>query len=515
MAKETNPKESHEPMLREALLLDRQGHIPEAIAAYERLLKSWPALPDCWYNLAVLQRRRRQFAAALSSYQQALDRGVKKPEEVHLNRGVIYSDHLRQDDAAERELKAALSHNPNYAPALFNLANLHEDYGRRQMAARVYQRLLALDPQSPRVLARYAGLMAYADLNDPLIGRLREVLTRTDITLADRAGLEFALGRALDECQAYAAAFEMYSAANAHSRQSAPPGTPGYDRGLANAYTERLIAAFPAALAEGPRPVAAATAASAASAASGAIAASASKTLPRPIFVCGMYRSGSTLTEQLLAGHPLLAAGGELDFLPNAVQIDLAPFPESMAAVLPQRLKTLAAEYRHTLGEMFPAAAYVTDKRPDNYLNIGLIKRLFPDAKIVHTTRNALDNCLSIYFLHLDQRMSYALDLMDIGHHYRQYLRLMRHWKALYGADILDVDYDALVREPKLEVQELLSFLGLDWDERCLTVAPGRAVKTASVWQVREPLYQRSSGRARHYEKELAELRTYLESSET
>ncbi|HEX3602492.1 MAG TPA: sulfotransferase [Steroidobacteraceae bacterium] len=501
MAKQINPKESHEAMQSEALLLDRQGHVAEAIAAYERLLGSWPALPDCWYNLAVLQRRRRQFSAALSSYQQALDRGVKKPEEVHLNRGVIYSDYLRQDDAAERELKAALSHNPNYAPALFNLANLHEDYGRRQMAARVYQRLLALDPQSARVLARYAGLMAYADLSDPLIERLRQALARTDITVADRASLEFALGRALDECQAYSEAFEMYSAANAHSRQSAPPGTVGYDRGLAKAYTERLIAAFPAA--------------AAASATATATANVTAKALPRPIFVCGMYRSGSTLTEQLLAGHPQVAAGGELDFLPNAVQTDLAPFPESVAVVLPQRLKTLAAEYRQTLGDMFPGAAYVTDKRPENYLNIGLIKRLFPDAKIVHTTRNALDNCLSIYFLHLDQRMSYALNLMDIGHHYQQYLRLMRHWKALYGADILDIDYDALVREPKLKVQELLSFLGLDWDERCLTVSPGRAVKTASVWQVREPLYQRSSGRARHYEKELAELRNYLESGES
>ncbi|HMH26946.1 MAG TPA: tetratricopeptide repeat protein, partial [Steroidobacteraceae bacterium] len=138
-------RESHEPMLEEALRLEAQGHVSEAMAAYERLLGRWPALPDAWYNLAVLQRRSRQFSASLSSYQQALDRGVKKPEEVHLNRGVIYSDYLRQDDAAERELKAALSRNPNYAPALFNLANLHEDYGRRQMAARVYQRLLALD----------------------------------------------------------------------------------------------------------------------------------------------------------------------------------------------------------------------------------------------------------------------------------------------------------------------------------------------------------------------------------
>jgi tetratricopeptide (TPR) repeat protein len=489
-------------MLREALLLDRQGLTPEAIAAYERLLDRWPGLPDCWYNLAVLQRRTRQFSAALNSYQQALDRGIKKPEEVHLNRGVIYSDYLRQDDAAERELRAALTHNPNYLPALFNLANLHEDHGRRELAARTYQRLLALDPQSSRALARSAGLTTYENLNDPMIERLRQALTRTDITLGDRASLEFALGRALDQCQAYSQAFEMYSAANTHSRQSAPPGTAVYDREFAVGYIERLIAAFPAASAHRANPAAARA----------ATADGPAQALPRPIFVCGMYRSGSTLTEQLLAGHPLLAAGGEHEFLPNAVQVDLAPFPESIGAILPTRLETLASQYRQTLREMFPAMPYVTDKRPENYLNIGLIRRLFPDAKIVHTTRNALDNCLSIYFLHLDQRASYALNLMDIGHHYRQYLRLMRHWKALYGADILDLDYDALVREPKPVVEELLSFLGLDWDERCLTVSPGRSVKTASVWQVRESLYQRSSGRARHYEKELAELRNYLES---
>jgi tetratricopeptide (TPR) repeat protein len=499
-------KKSHEPLLTRALLLDRQGHVPEAIAAYQELLSDWPALPDAWYNLAVLQRKRRQFAAALLSYQAALDRGIKRPEEVHLNRGVIYSDCLRQDDAAELELKKALALNPNYVPALINLANLHEDLGRRELAARVYARLLAMDPNSPQALARYARLKSFADPADPLIEQMRRVLAEPHLSLQDRAGLEFSLGRALDGCQSYAAAFEVYAAANRHSRESAPPGTGTYDRALAEQLTDRLIAAFPA-----PRS-GATSAATAATAAAPALAAANGHEGPRPIFICGMYRSGSTLTEHLLAGHPLLTAGGELDFLPNAVQSTLAPFPESMAAVLPQRLKSLAREYVQALGSLYPGASYVTDKRPENYLNIGLIKTLFPESKIVHTSRNALDNCLSIFFLHLDQRMSYALNLMDIGHHYVQYLRLMRHWKALYGADIVDTDYDRLVKEPRAVMETLLGFLGLEWDERCLAVpADGRSVKTASVWQIREPLYLRSSGRARHYEEELAELQGYLE----
>ena len=488
-------KKSHEPLLAQALQLDRQGHVSEAIAAYQQLLSDWPALPDAWYNLAVLQRKQRQFSAALISYQHALDRGIKRPEEVHLNRGVIFSDYLRQDDAAELELKKALALNPNYVPALVNLANLHEDLGRRELAARVYARLLAMDPNSPQALARYARLKTFADPADPLIEQMRQALAQPHLSLQDRAGLEFSLGRALDGCQSYAAAFEVYAAANQHSRESAPPGTGIYDRALAEQFTDRLIAAFPAPSKSHLTP-----------------AEAAGNDRPRPIFICGMYRSGSTLTEQLLAGHPLLAAGGELDFLPNAVQNTLAPFPESMAAVLPQRLRFLAEEYVQSLGSLFPGASYVTDKRPENYLNIGLIKTLFPEAKIIHTTRNVLDNCLSIYFLHLDQRMSYALNLMDIGHHYLQYLRLMRHWKALYGADIVDTDYDRLVKEPRPVMEALLKFLNLEWDERCLEVpAVGRSVKTASVWQVREPLYLHSSGRAQHYGKELAELRRYLE----
>ena len=152
-----------------------------------------------------------------------------------------------------------------------------------------------------------------------------------------------------------------------------------------------------------------------------------------------------------------------------------------------------------------------TDKRPDNFLYIGLIKKLFPDAKIVHTTRDALDNCLSIYFLHLDHSMSYAHELMDIGHFYRQYRRLMAHWKSQFGADILDFDYDALVCNPRPAVEKLLAHCELEWEESCLSFHQVRnAVKSASVWQVREPLYRHASGRSRNYARHLDALRAYL-----
>ena len=139
---------------------------------------------------------------------------------------------------------------------------------------------------------------------------------------------------------------------------------------------------------------------------------------------------------------------------------------------------------------------------------------MFPDARIVHTLRNPLDNFLSIYFLHLDHSMSYALDLGDIGHYYVQYRRLMAHWKRLYSADILDLDYDALVREPRPAMEQLTAFCGLEWEEACLSFEQSaRAVKTASVWQVRERLYRRSSGRWHNYAAQLAPLQAYLRES--
>jgi len=477
-------------LLREAARLEGLGQVPEALATYQRLLTRWPNLRDGWYNFALLQRRAGEFEAALASYARALEHGVARPEEVHLNRGVIFSDCLRQDEAAERELRAALALNPGYLPALQNLANLHEDLGRREEARSTYARILELDPSAFEALARYAQLADIHGPEDPLLARLRAALANPATSAAERASLGFALARGLDACAEYRQAFAAAVAANRASRASAAPAV-RYDRVAHEHFIDELIHAFARPRSRAPQ----------AGMAGG----------PRPIFICGMFRSGSTLAEQLLAGSPQVARGGELDFLPRLVQSQLAPFPQALSAASDAALGRLAAQYLASVAGLFPGAAHVTDKRPDNFLLMGLIKTLFPDARIVHTTRDPLDTCLSIFFLHLDQRMSYALDLMDIGHYFRQYRRLMAHWKSLYGEDILDFNYDSLVREPRPAAQRLVAFCGLDWDEACLDPAHGAgAVKTASVWQVREGLYQRSSGRSRHYARELARLEAYF-----
>lgn len=492
-----------ESLQRQAAELQRQGRRLEAIGAYRRLLALDPAHTDAWYELGALLKSTGQLDEALKAYGEALARGVRAPEEVHLNRAVILSDHLRRDAEAETELQAALTANSGFLPAWLNLGNLHEERGRRDEAAACYERMLAAATGDAadaglrcEALARLVQLRPPADPADARLAKLRAVVADQACSGAFGANACFALGRALDALGQFDEAFTAFSAGNRIARGLGP----AYDRATTERRFGELRAAFRAT----------GTAVDPAGDEASAV---------EPVFICGMYRSGSTLAEQVLAGHPQVIAGGELELLPRIVADSLAPFPASVTALGPLRARRLARRYRdgllHLLERQPQAARIVTDKRPDNFLLIGLILRLFPNARVVHTVRDPLDTGMSVYFQHLDQRVAgYASDLGDIGHYYGQYRRLMAHWKDLYPGHIFDFDYDSFVREPAAQLRALLGFLGLDWDERCLDFhRRGNTVKTISYWQVRRPLYQESSGRWRHYTTHLGPLRAALKNA--
>ncbi len=478
----------------QARQLDRSDRHDEAVAVYQRLLALRPGWLDGWYNLGQALWRARRFDDALAAYQRALDGGIAQPEEVHLNRSVLLAQHLARPDAARRELERALALNPRYAPAWLNLGNLCEQAGDRDGADRAYEQVLALAPQHALALSRLPNLRRLADPQDPLIGRLRQALARPGLHPADRADLGFGLAKALDDVGRHDEAFTACAAANAASREAGGPALT-YDAAAHEAQVSRLMARFAAPATAAATPAAADE---------------------EPlVFVCGLFRSGSTLVERVLAAHPRVTPGGEQDLLPalaRRLTPPGAPWPllDDAAA-----LQAAARGYRQALAARFPQAdlqrGRITDKRPDNVLHVGLIKTLFPRARIVLTRRHLLDTGLSMYFLHLGHGMPYALDLRDLGHWMRQHERLAAHWQQVYGNDVHVLDYDRFVVEPEAETRRLLAFCGLDWHAGCLDFhRAGGAVQTASLWQVRQPLYRHASGRWRHYARHLAPLREAL-----
>jgi len=464
-------------MLERADALRRAGRVGEAITTYTDLLDREPDLPDSWYNLGWLRKQAREFEAALEAYAEALRRGAGHPEQIHLNRAVILSDHVARPDEAEAELRLALKLNPSFVPALLNLGNLYEDLGRRDEAEEAYRKAVDAAPGDSLALSRLAGVTdAVSDAGLALAKQISRALA-SGAGPAERADLGFALARLLDAQGRFDDAFVACEAANRSSRESFASFR-AYDRPGHERFVDRLIAAFP----EPPN---------------------AGKADAPAIFICGMFRSGSTLVEQILAGHSRIAAGGELDLIP-ALVARIPGYPEAVSAAGSDAIGEWRGFYLDGLKPFASGVAQITDKRPDNFLHIGFIKTLFPDARIVHTRRNRLDNLLSLYFLHLGPAMPYALDLADSAHWYAQYERLMAHWKQLYPNDIFDVDYDSLVHDPKSEADLLLRFIGLGWEDSVLEIDQRKGpVKTASVWQVREPIHARSSGRWRNYSEKL------------
>ncbi len=459
--------------------LREAGRWDEAASAYQAILAHRPDLLNSWYNLALCLRRAGQPEAALDAYQQALNRGIQQPEEVRLNRAVILLDDLNRDQEGEAELHRALTLNPDYAPALLNLANLAEDRGRRAVALSTYERILAQPGAPLEALARYLSLKGATGVSDPLLQQAATAINAAHVQPEDKASLAFAMGKALDAAGDYDNAFEAYALANRIAHALTPPNQ-RYDQAAHEAFIDAIIAAHPV----------------------GALPYAPSADDPELIFICGLFRSGSTLCEQVLSGHPNITPGGELPLVPR-LALDLGyPATATQAA-----LEAARAAYREAIARQFPSFDTLTDKRPDNYLYIGLIKRLFPAAKIIHTVRNAKDNALSLYFLHLDAAMSYSQDLSDIAHYISQCRRLMRHWKACFGNSILEFHYDDFVQAPRQAMEPVLRGLQRDWDDHLLSFHErSNRVRTASVWQVREPLYTRASGRWRHYEKHLAAL---------
>jgi len=452
---------------------------------YEKQSKSKIANATTFFNCAYYQKISGNFEQAITFYNKALAIGIDKDYEVSLNIATIFSEHLSEPNKAIDILTAAIIKHPKQDSLLYNLANLYEQLGDKDKALHYFQSAYKINPKNYTALARQADIYKIENEDNPLINQLKNAFISPDITQSDKINVGYALGKVFDDCKAYDLAFYYYQQTNELDKKTLPP----YDPVKFEHTIDNIIATFNkqwfTALDKK------------------------NSINTSPIFICGMFRSGSTLCEQILAAHSGISIGGEQEFFHRLMVNNYPEFPVNTVEdiQIDRQKDKLLSEYLTEINRFKNKGEQLTDKRPDNFLYLGVIKLLMPNAKIIWTTRTMLDNCLSIYFLRLGASMSYATDLDNIIHFYQQQERLMAHWQSLFPEDILTFNYDKLIHSPKEQTKRLLSFIDLPWEDSCLNFHQyENQVKTASVWQVRRPLYNSSSGRWNNYKKNLKTL---------
>jgi len=231
-----------------------------------------------------------------------------------------------------------------------------------------------------------------------------------------------------------------------------------------------------------------------------------------PIFVLGMPRSGTTLTETILASHPMVYGAGELpDLLEIAAQSrdgETAGYPLNLPGITQAEITIIGERYASRLQDRAPGSPRITDKMPANFNYVGLIHLALPRAKIIHVKRNPVDTCLSCYTRLFNKSQYQSYDLQEIGRYYRSYAQLMQHWRSVLPAGAFyEIQYEALVADPEQQARALIEYCGLEWDDACLNFhQTERHIRTASVTQVRQPMYKTSVEKWRLYEKHLGPL---------
>jgi len=431
------------------------GRMQEADAAARKVLQIEPENPQSWLTIAGVATRMLRQEAALEAYERA---ARLQPNEVRV--------HL-------------------------SIGHVHKTLGRRAASEAAYKQALRVDPGFAEAYWSLADLKNYT-FTDAELGEMRRLLESDPRANANRALLHFALGRALEQRAEYAEAFAHYAAGNELRRREAPFDIEGFERRSA-----RIRAFFDAAFFASQQ-------------GSGEPSAA-------PIFIVGLPRSGSTLIEQILASHSRVEGTMEL---PNIITLvhqfdDMVPgrngYPETVGRIPPGQFAALGARYLEDTAALRTGRDRFTDKMPNNFSHVGLIRAILPNATVIDARRHPLDACFSTFKQHFAQGQAFSYDLRDLGRYYRAYLALMDHWDAVLPGKVLHVQYEDIVRDPETQIRRLLAHCGLEFEPACLAFhETRRSVRTASAEQVRQPLYSSGVGYWQHFERELEPLRQAL-----
>ncbi len=395
-------------------------------------------------------------------------------------------------------------HGESYLP-IYRMGNAKFDMGLFSEAETLYLKSLELNPSFANSYYQLAHCKKYSG-EESLISKAEELLRQPDISQDAQCTLHFTLGKIYDDCKNYREAFRHYRKGNARVQLQ-------FSQTDFHQHINQLIANF--------------------SVEYMASVQSSGVSDDRPVFIVGMPRSGTTLTEQILASHRDVAGMGELRDIHNFFYFELCKNKRVISGKLStnksgrvitsgtsdafsgyrenitrEKLQDFAQLYLEKAENLVGAGPVrFIDKMPANFTYLPLIKLIFPRARIIHCVRNTLDTCLSCYFQNFVDSQSFSFTLSNIACYYSGYLKLMQHWTKNLDIPVYTMRYQDLVGHGEREIRALLDFLDLEWDENCLSPQEfGRSVRTASSWQVRQPIYSKSVYRWKNYESELEPL---------
>ena len=508
-----------EPLSNLGALLLEEDRIPEATEALQKALQLNPDFAEAICNMGGVHLALEQHEAALAKFRRALElrpeyleaqMGLAKAlqasdsldeaeqaalralridgnnPKTHVLMGGIHTEASRPEQA-EAEFDRALALDPNNDEALLGLGHLCVENGDLERAEALFRRALALKPDN--VPARIQLIQAAkVKPGDDNFAALLELQQGED-PLSDnrKLPLHFALGKCYDDTMDYDKAFPNYLAGCRIKRARLD-----YKPDASAQQFAELTAIFSKdnidKLRGGGNPS------------------------DLPIFVLGMPRSGTTLTEQIIASHAEVHGAGEL---PDLLRVahrkthpDTTSFPDNLRYLDQSTLSAWGDEYVAGLKARAPRAKRITDKMPANFLAVPLIHLMLPNAKIIHVNRNPVDTCVSCFTRLFHRKQEHTYNLAELGRYYTDYARMMDHWRmVLPRGAFLDIVYEDIVADQEGQARRLLEFCGLEWDAACLDFhKTKRQVRTASVTQVRQPIYTSSVERWRKYEKFLGPL---------
>lgn len=470
--------------------LARLGRAADALASLRQAHHLAPDNGKVFDALAEAEFHGGWPADALPLWRTLLE---QHPDDVHarLRTGETLSRLGFQDEAVAL-YREGVRRQPASDSLWLALAQAEEDNGERDAARASYERALALRPAWPFALACLVGMLR-GQAPDTLLQTAVGLLDSSTLSDADRALVGYAVGKAHDARGQHDKAMMRWHGANAaRQRVAGPPETDALRQRV-----DRIIDAFSKGqFADTP--------------------ASASND-ERFVFIVGMPRSGTTLTEQILAGHPRAFGCGEL---PDMTMIARGLSADGNADLPDFRVLSTQGALRQAIDRYTSAAARhapgdalrLVDKEPLNFLHLGLIALMLPGARVIWCRRDPRDIAVSIYGENFALTEHLATDLASIGAYINQQARLMRHWQAVLPLPILESNYERLVTDPEGQARRIVEFTGLSWDPACLEFHRNtHAVQSPSRWQVRQPVHTRSVGRWRHYEAALAPLLRVLD----